>query len=184
MSQIATSSSDMNKALVKISTKGIANVILLIRGQKVILDSDLAKLYGVTTKRLNEQVKRNRKKFPGDFMFKLTIGEKAEVVANCDHLGQLKFSPVRPFAFTEHGAIMAANVLNSPRAVEVSVQVVRAFVRLREMLASNAELAQKLNELERKYDAQFRVVFDAIRQLMSPPEPQRKQIGFTHTKKK
>ena len=117
-------------------------------------------------------------------MFKLTSGEKAEVVANCDHLKKLKFSPVLPFAFTEHGAIMAANVLNSKGAVQASVQVVRAFIRLRQMLVSNAELARKLSEIERKYDAQFKVVFDAIRQLMTPPEPQRKQIGFAKTTKK
>ena len=129
-------------------------------------------------------MRRNTKRFPEDFMLKLTSGEKAEVVANCDHLKKLKFSPVLPFAFTEHGAIMAANVLNSKTAVQASVQVVRAFIRLRQMLASNAELARKLSEIERKYDAQFRVVFAAIRQLMTPPEPQRKQIGFAKTTKK
>ena len=174
----------MTKALVKVPAERIENAIFFIRGEKVILDSDLARLYGVTTKRLNEQVKRNRERFPEDFMFKLTSGEKAEVVANCDHLKKLKFSPVLPFAFTEHGAIMAANVLNSKGAVQASVQVVRAFIRLRQMLVSNAELARKLSEIERKYDAQFKVVFDAIRQLMTPPEPQRKQIGFAKTTKK
>jgi hypothetical protein len=187
----------MTKALVKVPAERIENAILFIRGEKVILDSDLARLYGVTTKRLNEQVKRNRERFPEDFMFKLTSGEKAEVVANCDHLKKLKFSPVLPFAFTEHGAIMrgpcagsprgvlvAANVLSSKGAVQASVQVVRAFIRLRQMLASNAELARKLSEIERKYDAQFKVVFDAIRQLMTPPQPQRKQIGFAKTTKK
>jgi hypothetical protein len=174
----------MTKALVNVPAARIEDAILFIRGEKVILDSDLARLYGVTTKRLNEQVKRNRERFPEDFMFKLTSGEKAEVVANCDHLKKLKFSPVLPFAFTEHGAIMAANVLSSKGAVQASVQVVRAFIRLRQMLASNAELAHKLSEIERKYDAQFKVVFDAIRQLMTPPEPQRKQIGFAKTTKK
>ncbi|MHC4445614.1 MAG: ORF6N domain-containing protein [Planctomycetota bacterium] len=157
----------------------IEQSILLIRGEKVMLDADLARLYGVTTKRLNEQVKRNRSRFPGDFMFQLTGEEKADVVANCDHLKNLKFSPVRPHAFTEHGAVMLASVLNSPIAVNASIQVVRAFVRLRRMLASNATLARKLADLEKKYDAQFRVVFDAIRQLMAPPEPKRKPIGFT-----
>jgi len=151
----------------------------MIRGQKVMLDADLAELYGVTTKRLNEQVKRNRARFPTDFMFQLTAEEKAEVVANCDHLARLKFSPALPAAFTEHGAIMAASVLNSARAVEMSIFVVRAFVRLRQMLASNVELARKLATLERKYDAQFRVVFEAIRELMTPPEPKKKRpIGF------
>jgi hypothetical protein len=174
----------MTKALVKVPAARIEDAILFIRGEKVIIDSDLARRYAVTTTRLNEQVKRNRERFPEDFMFKLTSGEKAEVVANCDHLKKLKFSPVLPFAFTEHGAIMAANVLSSKGAVQASVQVVRAFIRLRQMLASNAELAHKLSEIERKYDAQFKVVFDAIRQLMTPPEPQRKQIGFAKTTKK
>jgi hypothetical protein len=111
-------------------------------------------------------------------MFQLTSDEKAEVVANCDHLGRLRFSPKLPYAFTEHGTIMAANVLNSERAVHASVEVVRAFVRLRQMLASNAELSHRLDDLEGKYDRQFKVVFDAIRQLMSPTQPGRKQIGF------
>lgn len=111
-------------------------------------------------------------------MFQLNTGEKAEVVANCDHLKRLKFSPALPYAFSEHGTIMAANVLNSERAVHASVEVVRAFVRLRLLLASNAELSGRLDDLENKYDRQFKVVFDAIRQLMSPPIPTRKQIGF------
>jgi hypothetical protein len=104
----------MTKALVKVPAERIENAILFIRGEKVILDSDLARLYGVTTKRLNEQVKRNRERFPEDFMFKLTSGEKAEVVANCDHLKKLKFSPVLPFAFTEHGAIMRGSPRGQP----------------------------------------------------------------------
>jgi len=120
----------------------------------------------------------NRGRFPDDFMFQLTSDEKADVVANCDHLKKLKFSPNLPYAFTEHGTIMAANVLNSERAVQASVEVVRAFVKLRQMLVSNTELARKLNKLEGKYDRQFKIVFDAIRQLMSPPLSGRKQIGF------
>lgn len=159
----------------------IERAILLIRGQKVMLDADLAQLYGVSTKRLNEQVKRNRDRFPGDFMFRLTAPEKAEVVANCDHLRKLKFSPVLPHGFTEHGAIMLASVLNSRRAIDVSVFVVRAFVRLRGVLASHKELAQKLGELERKiqgHDAHIRSLFEAIRQLMQPPEAARRPMGF------
>jgi len=156
----------------------VKETILLLRGQKVILDADLAKLYGVTTKRLNQQVKRNRDRFPDDFMFQLTPGEKAEVVANCDHLSRLKFSPAFPHAFTEHGAIMAASVLNTPRAIETSIFVVRAFVKLREMLATHKDLERKLIALEKKYDEQFKVVFEAIRALMSPPEKSRKKIGF------
>jgi len=156
----------------------IEKKIYLIRGHKVMLDTDLAILYGVTTKRLNEQVKRNHDRFPEDFMFQLNEKEKAEVVANCDHLRRLKFSPKLPYAFTEHGAIMLAAVLNSPIAVQASIQVVRVFVRLRQMLASNAELSRKLDALEKKYDYQFKIVFDAIRQLMTPPEPEKRKIGF------
>ena len=143
----------------------IERAIFVIRRQKVMLDADLAELYGVLTKVLNQAVKRNKERFPVDFMFQLTKEEKDEVVTNCDHLKRLKFSPTLPHAFTEHGAIMLATILNSPVAVQSSIQVVRAFVRLRQMLASNAELARKLDTLERKYDAQFKVVFDAIRQL-------------------
>jgi hypothetical protein len=162
----------------------IERKILLIRGEKVMLDADLAALYRVTTKRLNEQVKRNRERFPNDFMFQLTEEEKAEVVANCDHLKRLKFSPTLPYAFTEHGAIMLASVLNSPIAVQTSVLVVRAFVKLREMLATHKDLAKKLEEIEKKYDAQFKVVFDAIRELMRPPETKRRKIGFRREREK
>jgi hypothetical protein len=156
----------------------IERSIILVRGEKVMLDLDLASIYGVTTKRLNEQVKRNVTRFPSDFMFQLTETEKTEVVANCDRLARLKFSPHLPYAFTEHGALMLANVLNSERAAQTSVQVVRAFMKLRQMLATNAELARKLAAMEKKYDAQFKVVFDAIRQLMSPPEKPKREIGF------
>jgi len=156
----------------------IENSIIMIRGQKVILDVDLAYLYGVPTKRFNEQVKRNRKRFPEDFMFRLTTYEKNKVVANCDHLSRLKYSPFLPNAFTEHGAIMAAAVLNSPLAIEMSIFVVRAFVKLRMILSTHVELARKLEEMEKKCDAQFRVVFDAIRELMSPLEKPKHRIGF------
>ena len=155
--------------------------ILLLRGQKVMLDADLAELYDVPTKRLNEQIKRNAARFPSDFMFQLTTNEKAEVVANCDHLARLKFSPVLPYAFTEHGALMAANVLNSPRAVEASVYVIRAFVRLREVLATNAELAKKLYTLEKKlstHDQAITGLINAIRQLTAPQTTKRRKIGF------
>ncbi|RJR21299.1 MAG: ORF6N domain-containing protein [Nitrospiraceae bacterium] len=172
----------MEKGTSIIPIERIEHSILLIRGEKVMLDADLAALYGVTTKRLNEQVKRNRDRFPEDFMFQLTGKEKAEVVANCDHLKALKFSPNLPYAFTEHGSIMLATVLNSPAAVQGSIQVVRAFVRLRQILASNAELALKLNALENKYDAQFKVVFDAIRQLMTTPGQHKRKIGFLREK--
>ena len=161
-----------------IPVERIEHSILLIRGHKVMLDADLARLYGVTTKRLNEQVRRNRDRFPDDFMFRLTDAEKKEVVANCDHLKTLKFSPNLPYAFTEHGAVMLASVLNSPVAVDVSIQIIKTFIRLRELLVSNKELAKKIEELEKKYDTQFKIVFDAIHQLMSAPEPKKKKIGF------
>jgi phage regulator Rha-like protein len=156
----------------------IDRAILMLRGQKVILDADLAFLYGVTTKALNQAVKRNENRFPPDFMFLLTKEEKEEVVTNCDHLSRLRFSHSFPHAFTEHGVLMLANVLNSERAVRVSVQVVRAFIRLREALTTHQDLARKLAEVEKKYDAQFKVVFEAIRRLMAKPEPPRKRIGF------
>jgi hypothetical protein len=161
-----------------IPAERIERSILLIRGDKVMLDSDLADLYGIPTKALNQAMKRNKERFPSDFMFQLTKAEKTEVVTNCDHLRKLKFSPALPYAFTEHGAIMLANVLKSKRAIEASIQIVRAFVRLRQILASHVELARKLDALEKKYDAKFRVVFDAIRQLMKPPEAERRRIGF------
>ncbi len=160
----------------------IERQILLIRGQKVMLDADLASLFGVTTKRLNEQVKRNRDRFPKDFVFPLSREEKEQVVANCDHLAKLRFSPTLPYAFTEHGAIMAATVLNSDRAVKVSVFVVRAFVKLREMLSAHKELSTRLDELERRlqgHDRQILGLVQALRQLMAEPEePKRKPVGF------
>lgn len=170
----------------------IGRRILIVRGRKVLIDADIAALYAVTTKRLNEQIRRNKHRFPRDFVFQLTNAERKEVVANCDHLVRLRFSPNLPYAFTEHGAIMAASVLNTPRAVDVSVFVVRAFVRLRDAITTNKDLARKLNELENKteklassHDAfavatrnQFRQVIDTLRQLMAPQAPQRRPIGF------
>jgi hypothetical protein len=160
----------------------IAAGILFVRGHKVMVDSDLAEVYGVTTKRLNEQVKRNHDRFPADFVFQLTKAEKAEVVAECDHLARLKFSPTLPMAFTEHGAIMAASVLNSPRAVEMSVFVVRAFVRLRESSRSHADIATKVADLERRvagHDEDLKNMFGALRKLLGPPaDASRRRIGF------
>lgn len=171
-----------NRTELIITEEHIIRGIMMIRGHKVLLDSDLAILYGVTTKRLNEQVKRNQERFPADFMFQLTPEEKTQVVANCDHLARLKYSPVLPNAFTEHGAIMAASVLNSPQAVEVSVFVVRAFVKLRGLTAAHKKLAGKLEELERKvtgHDKAIAGLINAIRELMTPPVPKKKRsIGF------
>ena len=164
-----------------ITTAMVEKKILLIRGQRVMLDADLAALFGTTTKALNQAVKRNRDRFPKDFMFQLTAEEKTEVVTHCDHLAKLKYASTLPAAFTEHGAIMAANVLNTHRAIEVSVYVVRAFVKLREMLATNKELSHKLAELERtvsSHDGAIRSLVSAIRQLMAQPEPKEKKIGF------
>jgi hypothetical protein len=153
--------------------------IILVRGERVMIDADLAAVYGVPTKALNQAVKRNPRRFPADFAFRLSAAEKSGVVTNCDHLARLRFASARPYAFTEHGAIMAANVLNSRRAVELSVEVVRAFARLREMVASHKDLAKRLDELERRYDRRFKAVSDAIRELMRPPEPRTKRrIGF------
>lgn len=161
-----------------VSTETIASKIFLIRGMKVMLDRDLAELYGVTTKRLNEQVRRNRERFPEDFLIELTKNEKEEVVAKCDHLASLKFSPVLPHAYTEHGALMAASVLKSQRAVEVSILVVRAFVKFRRMLATHDDLRKKIEEMEARYDEQFRVVFEAIQQLLTEDEKPKQKIGF------
>jgi len=179
-----------HKALIA-SVEQIESQIFLVRGQKVMLDDDLAALYAVETKALNRAVKRNVDRFPEDFMFQLSADELASlrcqfgtsslrsqiVTSNspAGHGGRRYL----PYAFTEHGAIMAASVLNSSRAVEASVQVVRAFVQLRQMLASNAELSGKLAALEKKYDIKFRTVFEAIRELMTPSAPQKKRpIGF------
>jgi hypothetical protein len=125
----------------------IMNKILFVRGVKVMIDSDLADLYGVPTKRLNEQVKRNIKRFPDDFMFRLTEQEKQEVVANCDHLRLLKFSPNLPYVFTEHGAVMLASILNSDRAILVNIQIVRVFTRMRQLLESHSEILHTPDKL-------------------------------------
>jgi len=157
----------------------IQNSIHLIRGQKVMLSADLAELYGVADKVLNQAVKRNAERFPADFMFSLTRQEVANlrsqiVTSSLGHGGRRYL----PFAFTEQGVAMLASVLRSPRAVKVNIEIIRAFVHLRQLLGTHADLARKLESLEKKYDAQFKVVFEAIRQLMTEPEPPAKQIGF------
>lgn len=166
----------------------ITDSILLIRGMRVMVDADLARLYGVSTKRLNEQVRRNPNRFPVDFMFQLSKEEKAEVVANCDHLENLKYSPSLPYAFTEHGALMLASVLNSPKAVETSIYIVRALIRIREILATHKDLAQKLVDLEQKntrHDTQIQAIVKALRELMVPEKAKEKRpIGFRIKEKK
>jgi phage regulator Rha-like protein len=175
----------MDKKAITPSEK-IDRAILVLRNKRVMLDADLAVIFGTTTKRLNERVKRNIHRFPIDFFFQLTSEEKEWVVANCDHLKQLKFSPVNPYAFTEHGTIMVAFILNTSVAVEASVAVVRAFGKLREILMQNKDLAKRLDEMESKYDHQFKVVFEAIRQLMQlpPKDPKRPRIGYRRPNEK
>jgi hypothetical protein len=168
---------DVNTSL--IPAERIERSILLIRGQKVMLDSDLAVLYDVDTKRLLEAVKRNIERFPDDFMFQLTP-EELEIlrsqIATSSSWGGRRYAP---YAFTEQGVAMLSTVLRSPTAVRVNIEIMRAFVRLRQMLASHAELSRKLDAIEKKYDSQFKAVFDAIRQLMIPPDPHPKRpIGF------
>jgi hypothetical protein len=143
-----------------------------------MLDRDLAFLYGVTTKRLNEQVKRNSKRFPEDFMFQLARDEKDELVAFCDRFKTLKHSTAMPYAFTEQGVAMLSGVLNSERAILVNIQIMRAFTQLRRMLLTNRDLKRKIEEMERKYNKQFSIVFQAIKQLLEPPQKQRRIIGF------
>ena len=160
----------------------IENRILLIRNKKIIIDADLASFFGASTKRLNEQVKRNPGRFPDDFLFQLSREEKEQVVANCDHLGKLKYSNVLPFAFTEHGAIMASNVINSTRAIEMGVYVVRAFVNLRRTVENHREMARKLSQLENrtmKHDKQLISIVQALRSLIISKEiPPKRRIGF------
>lgn len=169
---------------VPVPVEDISRTILILRRQRVILDADLATLYGVPTKALNQAVKRNAKRFPEDFVFRLTREEVEALNRSQFVTGSQKHRDPRfpPFAFTEHGAIMAATVLSSPRAVEMSLYVVRAFVRLRELLASNTALARKLDELERMYqhhDEAITAILSAIRELTNPPAPKRRGIGFT-----
>jgi phage regulator Rha-like protein len=171
-----------------IAPERIASAILILRGQRVLQDSELAALYGVSTKRFNQQVRRNRNRFPADFMFQLTAKETSSLRSQIATLktGRGQHRKYLPYVFTEHGAIMAATILNSTRAVEMSVYVVRAFVQLREMLASNKELARRFAQLETRLDKKLTIhdeaiaaILSAIRQLMRPPAPKRRPIGFT-----
>jgi hypothetical protein len=160
----------------------IASLILDLHGRKVMIDADLAAIYGVETRVLNQAVKRNRERFPGDFVFTLSSAEKEKVITNCDHLAHLRFAKSLPLAFTEHGAIMAATVLNSPQAVAMSVYVVRAFIRMREQLASNVAILKRLAEIDRtllQHDASLRDIYHKLLPLLQPPpvSPKRR-IGF------
>jgi len=166
-------------ALVRLEPAHVERRILLLRGERVMLDADLAALYGVPTKALVQAVKRNHERFPADFMFALTreedIGLRSQIVTSKPGRGGRR---TLPYAFTEQGVAMLSSVLRSRRAVAVNVEIMRAFVRLRAMLAGHADLARKLDALEKKYDAQFRVVFDAIRELMTPAGKPKRPIGF------
>ncbi len=157
----------------------IEQTILVIRGHNVMLDSDLAQLYGVTVGRLNEAVKRNEDRFPSDFMFQLTTAEfenlKSQIAISSSKWGGRRRAP---YAFTEQGVAMLSSVLRSKRAIQVNIAIMRAFVCLRELVGSNKALARRLTELEKKYDGQFRIVFEAIRELMAEPEPKSRRIGF------
>jgi hypothetical protein len=168
----------MNKDRALIPPERIERSILLIRGHKVMLSTDLAELYGVEARILVQAVKRNINRFPEDFMFQLSKEElsnlKSQIVISS--WGGLRRAA--PYAFTEQGVAMLSSVLRSKRAVQVNIEIMRAFVRLRRILASHADLARKLDGLEKKYDAQFKVVFDAIRELMKPPESKKRPIGF------
>ncbi len=166
------------KALIPLDV--IGQRILLIRGLKVMLSTHLAELYNVETRVLNQAVKRNVSRFPEDFMFQLNSAEAEQLVSQNVIPHKKYFGGSLPYAFTEQGVAMLSSVLNSERAIKVNIEIMRAFVRLRQILASNTELAKRLDALEKKYDAQFKLVFDAIRQLMAPPEPEppKKRIGF------
>jgi hypothetical protein len=170
-SQIATSSSD-------IPPERIEREILLIRGQKVMLSTDLAELYGIVPKVLVQAVKRNLERFPGDFMFQLTGAELLNLKSQIVTSSWGGARRATPYAFTEQGVAMLSSVLRSPRAVQVNIAIMRAFVKLREILSSHRQLAQQLEKMESQYDAQFKAVFDAIRELMEPPQKPRRRIGF------
>ena len=175
----------MTHELISVPADSVERSILLIRSQKVILDRTLAKLYGVSTSVLNQAVRRNSERFPPDFVFQLTT-EEAQALDLTNTRSQIvtlkpargKHIKYRPYAFTEHGILMLSSVLRSERAVQVNIQIMRAFVRLREILASNAELNHRLDALEHKYDQRFRVVIDAVNHLMTPPTRKRRPIGF------
>ena len=170
----------MNEKAIKISVERIEPRIYLIRGQKVILDHDLADLYNVPTKTLKQAVRRNIDRFPSDFMFELTHQEfvnlRSQIVTSS--LPQWGGARYKPMSFTEQGVAMLSSVLRSKRAVRVNIEIMRAFVRLRQMLSANKDLERKLAALEKKYDEQFKIVFEAIRALMAPPETKKKKIGF------
>ena len=164
---------------VMIPDERIEKTILLIRGQKVIIDMDLAELYGVTTKALNQAVTRNDQRFPPDFMFSLTKAEKQELVTNCDRLDRLKHSSALPRVFTEQGVAMLSTVLRSERAIQVNIQIVRAFIKLRRWIAGIDDLKSELEKLKDQTDQRFQVVFETLDQLLTVESKPKKKIGYT-----
>jgi hypothetical protein len=175
----------MSEEIVSIPDEILINKIFIIRGKRVMVDADLAELYGVTTKRLNEQVKRNMMRFPADFMFQLTTDEKEALIQTFDHLIKLKYSTTLPHAFTEHGAVMLASVLNSKKAITVNVQIVRIFSRMREMLLTHKDILLQLEKLERKatrQDADIKLIFKYLKELLSPSSQPMRKIGFRQSK--
>lgn len=163
----------------------ILNKILHLRGKKVMIDRDLAELYGVSTKQLNQQVKRNKFRFPEDFMFQLSTQEKEEVVTICDHLTPLKYSKTLPYAFTEHGAVMLASVINSETAIQMNIQIVRVFMLLREMALTNKDILVKLMKIEKKitgHDEDLKLLFEALQNLIQEPTTERIKIGYKANK--
>jgi ORF6N domain len=169
------------KVSIAIPDETVISKIFIVRGKKVMIDTDLAELYAVPTRRLNEQVKRNTRRFPEDFMFQLTQEEKQSLIENYTHLNRLKYSPNLPFAFTEHGAVMLASVLNSERAIEVNVQIVRIFTRMRELVLTHKDILLKLEQLERKVvgqDDDIKVIFGYLKELLDPPSEPMRKIGF------
>lgn len=169
------------KATIVIPDEIVISKIFIVRGKKVMIDVDIAELYAVPTKRLNEQVKRNIKRFPEDFMFQLNQEEKQGLIESHVHLSKLKYSPNLPFAFTEHGAVMLASVLNSERAIEVNVQIVRIFTRMREMFLTQKDILLKLEQLERKVigqDGDIKVIFKCLKELFNPSSEPMRKIGF------
>lgn len=171
------------KKTTTISKEILVDKILYIRNQKVMLDYDLAILYGTTTKRVNEQVKRNKNRFPNNFMFQLTLEEKEGVVANCDHLENLKFSKTLPYAFTEHGTLMLANVLRSEKAISASILIVETFIKMRELLSSDVQLKVEIEKIKKKlgnHNKNIKLVFNYLEEMTSKKEPlnPRKRIGY------
>lgn len=165
-----------------VSQEIIEKRIFLIRNEKVMIDRDLADLYEVKTKVLNQTIKRNKDRFPKEFMFQLTENEKSELVTNCDRLKKLKHSTSFPYVFTEHGIAMLSSVLNSKKAIQVNILIIKTFVNLRKLIKTHKDILLKIDQLEKKYDNQFKIVFDTLRDLIIPKINTKRKIGFLQKK--